>query len=29
MARARANLDWKGQFENAIDPEKAKKSMEG
>jgi len=25
MARARANLDWKGQFENAIDPEKARK----
>jgi len=25
MAKARANLDWKGQFENAIDPEKAKK----
>ena len=24
MAKARANLDWKGQFENAIDPEKAK-----
>jgi len=25
MAKARANLDWKGQFKNAIDPEKAKK----
>ena len=25
MAKARASLDWKGQFENAIDPEKAKK----
>ncbi|MEM2338186.1 MAG: phosphomethylpyrimidine synthase ThiC [Candidatus Bathyarchaeia archaeon] len=25
MARSRANLDWKGQFENAIDPEKAKR----
>jgi phosphomethylpyrimidine synthase len=25
MAMARANLDWKGQFENAIDPEKARK----
>ncbi len=25
MAKARANLDWKGQFENAIDPEKARK----
>ena len=25
MARARANLDWKGQFENAVDPEKARK----
>ncbi|MEM3727611.1 MAG: phosphomethylpyrimidine synthase ThiC [Candidatus Bathyarchaeia archaeon] len=25
MAKARANLDWRGQFENAIDPEKAKK----
>jgi phosphomethylpyrimidine synthase len=24
MAKARANLDWKTQFENAIDPEKAK-----
>jgi phosphomethylpyrimidine synthase len=24
MARARANLDWKTQFENALDPEKAK-----
>lgn len=24
MAEARANLDWKVQFENAIDPEKAK-----
>jgi len=24
MAKARANLDWKGQFENALDPEKAK-----
>ena len=28
MAKARANLDWKGQFENAIDPEKAKKVHE-
>jgi len=25
MAKARANLDWKGQFENALDPEKARK----
>ena len=25
MAKARANLDWRGQFENAIDPEKAKR----
>lgn len=25
MVKARASLDWKGQFENAIDPEKAKK----
>ncbi|MEM2675956.1 MAG: phosphomethylpyrimidine synthase ThiC [Candidatus Bathyarchaeia archaeon] len=25
MAEARANLDWKGQFENAIDPEKARR----
>lgn len=25
MAKARANLNWKEQFENAIDPEKAKK----
>jgi phosphomethylpyrimidine synthase len=25
MAKARASLDWKGQFENAIDPDKAKK----
>ncbi len=25
MARARANLDWKEQFENAIDPGKAKR----
>ena len=24
MAKARANLDWKAQFKNAIDPEKAK-----
>jgi phosphomethylpyrimidine synthase len=24
MAKARANLDWKSQFENAIDPEKAR-----
>jgi len=28
MAKARANLDWKGQFENAIDPEKAKRIHE-
>ena len=25
MAKARAKLDWKAQFENAIDPEKARK----
>ncbi|MEM2971394.1 MAG: phosphomethylpyrimidine synthase ThiC [Candidatus Bathyarchaeia archaeon] len=25
MAKARANLDWKNQFENALDPEKAMK----
>jgi len=25
MAKARANLDWKKQFENALDPEKAQK----
>lgn len=25
MAKARANLDWKSQFENALDPEKAVK----
>ncbi len=25
MAKARARLDWKAQFENAIDPEKARK----
>jgi phosphomethylpyrimidine synthase len=25
MAKARASLDWKGQFENSIDPEKARK----
>ncbi|MGB9672389.1 MAG: phosphomethylpyrimidine synthase ThiC, partial [Candidatus Norongarragalinales archaeon] len=25
VANARANLDWKGQFENAIDPEKARR----
>jgi phosphomethylpyrimidine synthase len=25
MAKARANLDWKSQFKNAIDPEKAEK----
>jgi len=25
MAKARASLDWKKQFENAVDPEKAKK----
>lgn len=28
MVKARANLNWKGQFENAIDPEKAKKFHE-
>ncbi len=28
MARARANLDWKEQFENAIDPGKAKRVHE-
>ena len=25
MAKARANLDWKAQFENAVDPDKAKR----
>ncbi|MDH4221827.1 MAG: phosphomethylpyrimidine synthase ThiC, partial [Candidatus Bathyarchaeota archaeon] len=25
VAKARANLDWKKQIENALDPEKAKK----